>query len=48
MGTLWANPDKKHFITTNVELTRWIVGESLEKKGYSVTYLQVDEDGMIT
>jgi cysteine desulfurase len=49
MGTLWANPDKRHLITTNVEHHAvGYVSESLEKKGYPVTYLQVDADGMIS
>ncbi len=48
MGTLWAHPDKKHFITTKVEHHAvGYVGESLEKKGYTVTWLQVNINGML-
>jgi cysteine desulfurase len=47
-GTFEAFPDKKHFVTTRVEhpavfnLGRW-----LENRGYDVTFLSVDSDGMI-
>ena len=48
IGTLWANPEKKHIITTAVEHHAiGYVGEALEKHGYEVTYLPVDENGML-
>jgi cysteine desulfurase len=48
IGTLWANPEKKHIITTAVEHHAiGYVGEALEKHGYDVTYLPVDENGML-
>ncbi len=47
-GTLWANPDKKHVITSAVE--HHAIGhvcEFIEKNGYEVTYVPVDEGGIL-
>ncbi len=48
LGTLEANPDKNHIITTKVEheAVRKLC-EKLEKKGYRVTWLNVDEYGTL-
>lgn len=46
LGTLEANPEKKHIITTRVEheAVRKVC-EKLERKGFEVTWLEVDENG---
>ncbi len=45
-GVLEANLDRKHIITTKVEHPAVLeVCSDLEKKGYEVTYLNVDENG---
>jgi len=47
-GTSFANPNKKHIITTKIEhdcvlnACKW-----LGKKGYKVTYLDVDKEGFV-
>lgn len=45
---LEANPDKRHIVTTQVEHPA-VLGlcQHLEKKGYRVTWLAVDRDGML-
>src|SRR4030095_411828 len=45
-GMLEARPDKRHIITTQVEHPA-VLGlcQHLEKKGYRVTWLSVDQDG---
>lgn len=47
-GMLEARPDKRHIVTTQVEHPA-IFGlcQHLEKKGYRVTWLAVDADGML-
>ena len=47
-GALDASPDKKHIVTTRVEheAVRNLC-ERLERDGYSVTWLDVDERGML-
>jgi cysteine desulfurase len=48
LGALEANPDKKHLVTTEVE--HEAVGKvcrNLEKKGYAVSWLGVDEKGQL-
>ena len=45
-GMLEARPDKRHIVTTKVEHSA-VLGlcQHLEKKGYRVTWLSVDQDG---
>jgi cysteine desulfurase len=45
-GMLEARPDKRHIVTTQVEHSA-VLGlcQHLEKKGYRVTWLSVDQDG---
>jgi cysteine desulfurase len=47
-GVLEARPDKRHIVTTQVEHPA-VLGlcQHLEKKGYRVTWLGVDQDGML-
>ncbi len=47
-GVLEARPDKRHMVTTQVEHPA-VLGlcQHLEKKGYRVTWLGVDQDGML-
>jgi cysteine desulfurase len=47
-GMLEARPDKKHIVTTKVEHSA-VLGlcQHLEKKGYRVTWLGVDENGAL-
>lgn len=47
-GTLEANPHKKHIVTTRVEheAVRKLC-EKLEKNGYEITWLEVDEQGFL-
>ena len=48
-SALNARPEKKHFITTRVEHPAVLsLGQHLEKKGYAVTYLSVDNKGRIS
>ncbi|HEY8563377.1 MAG TPA: aminotransferase class V-fold PLP-dependent enzyme [Pyrinomonadaceae bacterium] len=48
LGSLEADPAKKHIVTTRVEheAVRKLC-EKLEKKGYEVTWLEVDERGFL-
>lgn len=48
LGTLEANPDKKHIVTTRVEheAVRNLC-ERLEQKNYEITRLEVDEQGFL-
>ncbi len=47
-GILESVPEKRHFITTAVEHPAVLgLGQHLEKKGYRVTWLGVNEDGML-
>lgn len=48
IGTLEANPDKKHIITTNVEheAIRKLC-EKLETEGFEITWLEVDSEGSL-
>jgi cysteine desulfurase len=47
-GTLEAYPEKKHIITTRVEHPAVLnVAKYLERRGYEVTYLNVDSKGRI-
>ena len=47
-GMLEARPDKRHIVTTQVEHPA-VLGlcQHLEKKGYRVTWLSVDQDGAL-
>ena len=47
-GMLEARPDKRHIVTTKVEHPA-VLGlcQHLEKKGYRVTWLNVDKDGVL-
>lgn len=47
-GVLEGNPEKRHIVTTRVEHPA-VLGlcQHLEKKGYRVTWLSVDRDGML-
>ncbi len=48
LGALEANPRKKHIVTTRVEheaIRR--LCEKLEKKGYEISWLEVDENGFL-
>lgn len=48
LGTLAAHPTKKHIVTTAVEHSAVInTAERLEKQGYRVTYLGVDQLGRL-
>lgn len=47
-AALNAQPEKKHFITTRVEHPAVLsLGQHLEKKGYTVTFLSVDAKGRL-
>lgn len=47
-GVLDGVPEKRHFVTTAVEHPAVLgLGQHLEKKGYRVTWLGVDENGML-
>lgn len=48
LGTLEANPEKRHIITTRVEheAVRKLC-EKLEDKNYEITWLEVDEQGFL-
>ncbi|MBA4184762.1 MAG: aminotransferase class V-fold PLP-dependent enzyme [Acidobacteria bacterium] len=48
LGTLEANPQKKHIVTTRVEheAVRKLC-EKLERKNYEITWLDVSEDGFL-
>lgn len=47
-SALFMNPGKKHVITTKVEHSANInYGEFLQRKGYDVTYLPVESDGLL-
>jgi cysteine desulfurase len=47
-GILEGSPEKRHFVTTAVEHPAVLgLGQHLEKKGYRVTWLGVNEDGML-
>jgi cysteine desulfurase len=48
LGTAKANPDRRHVITSTVEHPAVLeVCRELERTGYRVTYLNVDENGAI-
>lgn len=48
MSALNSQPEKKHFITTRVEHPAVLsLGQYLQKKGYTVTFLNVDEKGRL-
>lgn len=48
-SALRAQPEKKHFITTRVEHPAVLsLGQYLQKQGYSVTFLGVDDKGRIS
>ena len=48
LGTLEVNSDKKHIVTTQVEHKAVRNPcEKLEKKGYEITWLEVDENGAL-
>lgn len=48
LGAFEARPEKRHFITSRVEHSAIIaMGQYLERKGYRVTWLDVDSSGQI-
>ena len=48
LGAFEAQPEKRHFITSRVEHSAIIaMGQFLERKGFRVTYLDVDEKGQL-
>ena len=48
LGAFEAQPEKRHFITSKVEHSAVIaMGQYLERKGYRVTYLDVDDKGQL-
>jgi len=48
LGALKAKPDKKHFITSSVEHQAiHILNHSLEKMGYRVSRISVNEEGLL-
>ena len=48
MSALNSQPEKKHFITTRVEHPAVLsLGQYLQKKGYAVTFLDVDDKGRL-
>jgi cysteine desulfurase len=48
MAALRAQPEKRHFVTTRVEHPAVLtLGQYLEKEGYAVTYLGVDDKGRL-
>lgn len=47
-GVLEANPDRRHIITTSVEHPSVLeLCKDLERRGYQVTYLPVDQSGQL-
>ena len=47
-GTIAANPDRRHIVTTGVEHPAiFSVGEDLRRRGYEVSFVPVDSDGQI-
>ena len=47
-GTITANPDRRHIITTGVEHPAiFSVGEDLQRRGIEVDFIPVDADGQI-
>ena len=47
-GTITANPDRRHIITTGVEHPAiFSVGEELQRRGIEVDFIPVDADGQI-
>lgn len=49
LGVFEALPEKRHFITSRVEHSAVIaMGQYLERKGYRVTYLDVDSKGRLS
>jgi len=47
-GTIAANPDRRHVITTSVEHPAiYSVGKDLERRGFEVDFVSVDESGRI-
>lgn len=49
LGVFEARPEKRHFITSRVEHSAVIaMGQYLERKGYRVTWLDVDSSGQIS
>ncbi len=48
LGTLEANSDKKHIVTTRIEHEAIRkVCEKIQKNGYKITWLEVDENGFL-
>jgi cysteine desulfurase len=47
-GTIAANPERRHLVTTAVEHPAiFSVAEDLERRGFDVDFLQVDTDGTV-
>jgi cysteine desulfurase len=47
-GTIAANPDRRHIVTTAVEHPAiFSVGEDLQRRGFEVSFVPVDSDGQI-
>jgi len=47
-GTIAANPDRRHIVTTGVEHPAiFSVGEDLQRRGFEVSFVPVDTDGQI-
>ena len=47
-GTIAANPDRRHIVTTGVEHPAiFSVGEDLQRRGFEVSFVPVDSDGQI-
>jgi len=47
-GTIAANPDRRHIVTTGVEHPAiFSVGEDLQRRGHEVSFVPVDSDGQI-
>jgi cysteine desulfurase len=47
-GTIAANPDRRHIVTSGVEHPAiFAVGEDLERRGFEVDFVPVDRDGQL-
>jgi cysteine desulfurase len=49
LGAARANPEKRHFVTTTIEHPAVLEpAKALEREGWSVTYVAVDENGKVS